>query len=57
MTSDFVVEESLHAFDRGQLMVIPGWRYKIIAGFMRAMPKAWLRKLSSAGVRRYRKPH
>ncbi|HEX5432467.1 MAG TPA: SDR family oxidoreductase, partial [Bryobacteraceae bacterium] len=28
MTPDYVVEESLRGFDRGDLFVIPGWRYK-----------------------------
>jgi len=56
MTADFVVAESLRAFDRGQLIVIPGWRYKIIAAFMRAVPGSLMRRISSAAARRYRKP-
>ena len=30
MTADFVVSESLKAFDEGKLIVVPGWRYKLI---------------------------
>jgi short-subunit dehydrogenase len=44
LTSDFVVQESLRAFDRGQTIVIPDWRYKAIARFMRIAPQSWLRR-------------
>ena len=30
MTADFVVRESLAGFDRGQVFVIPGWRYRAL---------------------------
>jgi len=56
MTPDFVVQESLRGFAQKKLIVIPGWRYKAIAGFLRAMPSPWIRKLSIAAVRRYRRP-
>ena len=55
-TADFVVEESLKGFERGELFVIPGWRYKLIAAGMRLLPMGLLRRLSSTGVRRFRKP-
>jgi uncharacterized protein len=44
LTPDFVVQESLRAFDRGQTIVIPNWRYKAIARFMRIAPQSWLRR-------------
>ncbi|HEY6344172.1 MAG TPA: SDR family oxidoreductase [Bryobacteraceae bacterium] len=44
LTPDFVVQESLRAFDRGQTIVIPDWRYKAIARFMRMAPQSWLRR-------------
>jgi len=56
MTPDFVVQESLRGFAQRKLIVIPGWRYKAIAGFMRAMPISWIRRLSIAAGRRYRQP-
>jgi short-subunit dehydrogenase len=55
LDAGFVVAESLRGFDRGQLIVVPGWRYKIIAAFLRAMPGAWMRRISGALGRRYRK--
>jgi hypothetical protein len=56
MTADFVVAESLRAFDRGTLIVVPGWRYKVIVAFIRLMPRSFMRRLAAAGARRYRKP-
>jgi short-subunit dehydrogenase len=56
MTADFVVSESLRGFDEGKLFVIPGWRYKLIAMVMKALPGWALRKASSRGAEKYRKP-
>ncbi len=54
LTADFVVGESLRGFDEGKLFVIPGWRYKLIAMFMKSLPGWALRKMSARGAR-YRK--
>ena len=51
MTADFVVAESLRAFDRGQLIVIPGWRYKVLSAFMRATPPPLMRRIAAAAAR------
>ena len=42
MPADFVVEQSLQAFARRKLIVIPGWRYKLVVGIGRRIP-VWLR--------------
>jgi len=55
MTTDFVVEESLRAFDRGKLIVVPGWRYKAIVAALKLIPAGLQRSLSIAAVRRYRR--
>jgi uncharacterized protein len=55
LDAGFVVAESLRGFDRGQLIVVPGWRYKIIVAFLRATPGAVMRRVSGALGRRYRK--
>ncbi len=55
MTADFVVSESLRGFDEGKLFVIPGWRYKLLVAFMKALPAWALRKASARGAQRYRK--
>jgi len=55
LDAGFVVAESLRAYDRGKLIVVPGWRYKIIVAFLRATPGAVMRRISAALGRRYRK--
>ena len=55
LDAGFVVAESLRGFDRNQVIVIPGWRYKIIVAFLRATPGAVMRRISAALGRRYRK--
>lgn len=55
LDAGFVVAESLRAFDRGKVIVVPGWRYKIMVAFLRATPGAVMRRISAALGRRYRK--
>jgi short-subunit dehydrogenase len=55
MTPDYVVGESLRGFARRKLIVVPGWRYKLLVGLLRAMPNSLLRAGSIAAVRRYRR--
>jgi len=56
MAADFVVAESLRGFDRGQVIVVPGWRYKIIVAFLKAVPGPLMRRIAALAARRYRKP-
>ncbi|HTQ56430.1 MAG TPA: SDR family oxidoreductase [Bryobacteraceae bacterium] len=46
MTADTVVATSLSALDRDQLIVIPGWRYRLLAGLMRSIPRPLYHALS-----------
>jgi short-subunit dehydrogenase len=55
MTPDFVVSESLRAFEKGKLVVVPGWRYKLALGLLTLFPAGIRRRASIAAVRRYRK--
>ena len=57
LTAEFVAAESLRGFDRGRVIVVPGWRYKIIVAFMRLMTGALLRRISAILGRRYRRPN
>jgi short-subunit dehydrogenase len=52
MTADFVVSESLRAFDKGTLFVVPGWRYKLMVALMRAIPRPVMYWISVTGGRR-----
>jgi hypothetical protein len=45
----------LRGFDRGQTIVVPGWRYQLIVAFIRATPGALMRRISAALGRRFRK--
>jgi short-subunit dehydrogenase len=42
MPAEFVVEKSLDALASRKLIVIPGWRYKLVVFFGRRIP-VWLR--------------
>jgi len=52
MPADFVVEDSLRALDKGQVVCVPGWRYKLIVRGMKMIP----RSIAAAMTRRFRKP-
>jgi uncharacterized protein len=55
MTADYVVEESLKGFDRGQVIVIPNWRYRAAVGFIKMLPASLVRWGTIRAVRKYRK--
>jgi short-subunit dehydrogenase len=55
MTPDSVVEASLAAFAKRTLIVIPGWRYKVLIGALRLIPGSLTRWGSVYFVRRFRK--
>lgn len=54
MTADSVVEESLRAFDRRELIVVPGWRYKLVTAAARLAPARLQRSVSIAMARRFK---
>ncbi|MFN7997752.1 MAG: SDR family oxidoreductase [Bryobacteraceae bacterium] len=40
MPADDVVDASLRALDRDRLIVVPGWRYRLMVGLMRSLPRS-----------------
>lgn len=54
LATDFVVEESLKALARGQLFVIPGWRYRLFVSLASKLPTSLRLALEAAGSRRQR---
>lgn len=44
-----VVEESLQGFDRGKVIVVPGWQYKIGAVLMKHLPHSIKRRMGRPG--------
>ncbi len=43
LDAGFVVDESLRALDRGKVVVVPSWRYKLLVAFLKCMPEILLR--------------
>lgn len=46
MPADDVVETSLRALDRGQLFVVPGWGYRLLAGIARSLPRGLYHRMA-----------
>lgn len=55
MTADFVVEEALKGLEKGQIVVIPGWKYKLVVAGMKLLPGGLRRRMSMQGTRRMRR--
>ncbi|MBZ5672889.1 MAG: SDR family oxidoreductase [Acidobacteriia bacterium] len=56
MTADFVVEDSLRGFDRGELFVVPGMRYKLLVWILRLLPGGLIRWGSIRTAQRFKQP-
>ncbi len=52
--ASFVASESLRGFDRGALLVIPGWRYRWLVRAIRIMPDSLMRWISIRYARKRR---
>ncbi|MEQ1883536.1 MAG: SDR family NAD(P)-dependent oxidoreductase [Bryobacteraceae bacterium] len=46
LKADYVVRASLAGFDRGDVFVIPNWRYRFIANFLKVTPKSLIHKIT-----------
>jgi short-subunit dehydrogenase len=49
LKADNVVAASLSAFDRGDVTVVPGWKYKIGAALLKHAPHSWKRRAGRPG--------
>ena len=49
LNADDVVDASLSAFDRGTVVVVPDWKYKIAAAFLKHAPYSLKRRLGRPG--------
>jgi short-subunit dehydrogenase len=52
MNADYVVQASLDGFDRGKVIVVPNWKYKIGAALMKHLPHALKRRAGRPGGKR-----
>jgi hypothetical protein len=50
------VDESLRGFDRHELFVVPGWRYKLIVWMLRVLPGSMIRAGSIRTAQRFKQP-
>ena len=46
MESAFVVASSLRGCDKNQWLVVPGWRYKMLVGLLKIIPRALLHRFA-----------
>jgi hypothetical protein len=49
MKAEDVVDASLVGFDRGDIIVVPGWKYKIGAALMKHLPHSIQRRMGRPG--------
>lgn len=52
LKADYVVQESLDGLDRGKVIVVPNWKYKIGAALLKHLPHSIKRRASRPGRRR-----
>jgi len=52
MPAEKVVEASLHGLERGKLIVVPGWRYKLAAPLLRLTPRGLRHAVTKVYARR-----
>lgn len=52
MKADDIVEASLDGFDRGKVIVVPGWKYKIGAALLKHLPHPVKRRAGRPGGKR-----
>jgi len=52
MTPEFVVAESLRALERGNWLVIPGWRYRVIVSLLDTLPRFLLHPIQMRVARK-----
>jgi uncharacterized protein len=52
MTAEFVVADSLEHFDRGDWLVVPSWRYRLLVALLNVLPRAILHPVVTRVARR-----
>ncbi len=52
MSADFVVQRSLKGFDRGELIVVPGWKYSFFTKLAPLVPGSLMRAMASKAAKR-----
>jgi uncharacterized protein len=55
LSADYVVETSLRELNRGEVIVIPSWKYKVPVMILKHLPEGLLRKMARATGRRMKR--
>lgn len=55
LPAESVVDTSLRALDRGQVIAVTGWQYKLLVGALKAVPSGLLRRFSRGYARRLKR--
>jgi short-subunit dehydrogenase len=52
MQADYVVERSLRGFDRGELIVVPNWKYSFFTRLVPLLPSGLMRTMAGIAAKR-----
>ncbi len=55
LKADDVARAGIEAVERGQVICVPGWRYKLVVFVARHLPSSWMLALMKRNSRKYRK--
>lgn len=55
LRADDVARAGIEAAERGQVICVPGWRYKLLAFVAKHLPESWMLGLMKRNSRKYRK--
>ena len=51
LTPEQVASAAIRGLERGQLVIVPGWWYKLNAALVRLLPRSWSAAMSAKAVR------
>ena len=55
LQADDVARAGIDAAERGQVVCVPGWRYKLLVFFAKHLPESWMLGLMKRNSKKYRK--
>ena len=55
LRADDVARAGIDAAERGQVVCVPGWRYKLLTFVAKHLPESWMLGLMKRNSRKYRK--
>ena len=55
LQADDVARAGIDAAERGQVICVPGWRYKLVTFVAKHLPESWMLGLMKRNSKKYRK--